>query len=109
MRKALILVGVLITLLPTPGSAQEKGRIFTPKPAPAPLAAARPSYMYSSLRVVGTERPRGCTITSEDECFERICRQDLGPQAWLGEGACWPVLFGFACLFDCNVWRETAP
>lgn len=71
----------------------------------APESRAASQYVYTSLRIIGDQSPRGCQV-SDWACMTRLCQQDLGPSAWRGWAGCWQESAKFQCNFECGVVRK---
>jgi bacterial leucyl aminopeptidase len=71
--------------------------------APPPRAVSR--YLYTTLRIISDQAPRGCR-SGDWTCMSQLCRQDLGASAWRGWAGCWAEGAKFQCNFECGAARE---
>jgi len=84
--------------------AIEVAKSSGPARAPTPPTSTS-KYLYSTLRVISHQNPRGCAV-DDANCMVDLCRRDLGPSAWKGWGGCWREGAAFQCNFECLQQRE---
>ena len=61
-------------------------------------------YLYTSLRVISSSAPRGCRV-NDWNCMTRLCKRDLGAEAWRAWAGCWNRGARFTCNFECGLVR----
>jgi hypothetical protein len=62
-------------------------------------------YLYTTLRVVSSGGPRGCSYGNWD-CMTSLCRADIGASAWRGWAGCQKIGSSWLCLFECGQVRK---
>jgi len=71
-----------------------------------PVPAGADRYLSSTLRVVNSGSPRGCSYANW-ACMTNLCKSDLGSAAWRGWAGCQKSGSSWICYFECGLVRNS--
>ncbi|MDD9923736.1 MAG: hypothetical protein OXQ92_15875 [Boseongicola sp.] len=88
------------------GGQATPNSVTAPEAPPVDLSTfSGDKYVYTTLRNITKSNARGCAV-NDWACMSRLCKQDLGSNAWRGWAGCNPHNNDFICYFECALVRD---